>query len=173
MRLLIVTIGALLVVSAGSFGGSPAHANSDKEPALLERIKQLEERVAQLEKTIKKLESSAKEPPKTGTESKLIGTWMVVEADRKLASFRDMKFKGDGTCAVVWDPRVGGTNAAGYEMQLDATYQVIGTQLSIEHRHRGGGVSVAWRIASLTGDKLVVSGELEGKVYTVTYNRAK
>ena len=134
MRLAMVTVGVLLAYSVGLFVGSPAYANPDKEAGLLARIQKLEERVAQLEETIKKLQAIANKPPRTQAEAKLIGTWMIVEADRKTVGFPDMKFKGDGTCAVVWNPRPAEKNAAQFEAQLDAKYDVIGTQLAIEYR---------------------------------------
>jgi hypothetical protein len=174
MRLLILNVSAFLVVSVGFLARDPALANPDEEADLVSRLKKLEVRVAQLEDTIKKLQASAKEPPRTEAEAKLIGTWMVEDADKKSVSFPDIKFKGDGTCTVVYSPRPSERNAAQFETPLDAKYEVIGTYLTIEHRFKlGGGVSGKFRIASLTNEELVLSWELEGQVAKASYVRVK
>lgn len=172
MRTAVVTVGTLLALMAALFLRIPAYGNPETEADLLSRIKKLEDRVAQLEETIKTLQSST-EPPRTKTEAKLIGTWMAVDADRKIVSFPEMKFKGNGTCVVVWNPRPAETNASLREVQLDAKYEVIGTQLAIEHRNRGGGVGANYRIVSITDHELVWSWEHEGKSSTARYSRVK
>jgi hypothetical protein len=173
MRRLLIALGAIVILSLGFVAHGTAFGNPDKVPDLLARIEQLEKRVAQLEETIKKLQAGAAELPRTETETKLIGTWIVVETDKKSTTFPDMKFKGDGTCAVVYNPRPGAED--GVELQLDAKYQVIGTQLTIEYRAPlgGGGVGGSYRIISIANDELVLAWERDSKVSKMTYVRKK
>ncbi len=174
MRQVSVSVGAGLVFLVSVCACGPAYGDPGQEADLLSRIMALEERVAQLEQTIKKLEASASEPPRTQTETKLIGTWAVAEADRQTVAFPDMKFKRDGTCAAVWNPRPAEKDAAQLEMQIDAEYQVIGTQLTIEHRYKqGGGIYGNYRITLITDEELVLSWERQGKVTTMRYLRVK
>jgi hypothetical protein len=141
-----------------------AVADQDKDAELREKIEQLEKRIAELEKQIKELRAAAKAAPRTSLEDKLVGTWMVVDDDKKHAWLLDMKLNGDGTCSV-----------AHYSMgaKLNATYQVIGKQVVISLPK--GATSAAlgdFRIVALTETELVIERKNDGDRKT-RYTRAK
>lgn len=103
----------------------------------------------------------SKELPKTQTEMKLIGTWIVVDEDRKMAGLWDMKLKPDGTCEI--------TNEVPGSAAVNAKYRVVGSQLHVEQRP----LSWARRIVDVTDSELILEYELDEDVVRVRYNRAK
>ena len=64
-------------------------------------------------------------------QGKLIGTWVIVDADKKGAWHTDMKLNGDGTCIVA----TGGKTHTG-------TYRIVGKQIDF-HLPVAGGSGVA------------------------------
>jgi hypothetical protein len=110
MRSNSMTRTGLLVSCVLFLWGNTAFAQPSKEADLLARIQKLEKRIDELELVIIRLRASAKEDPRTEVEKKLVGTWLVSDADRKQAkvlqekgvvTLTDLKFKGDETCNLA------------------------------------------------------------------------
>jgi hypothetical protein len=147
---------AVLALAAAWVVLSPAaFADPPKEAELLKRIEQLEKRVTELEKLIDQPRRAGKEPA-TETEKKLVGNWVIVDADKKTAAdkklWTDLKFTADGSCALV---------SGGGEVIRGAKYQVtqIGsvTEIAMEWGAGGGGkFGVGCRIASVTDKELAL-----------------
>jgi len=167
-------LGVLALIASWGVLLSPhaAFADPPKEAELLKRIDQLEKRVAELEKVIKELRPSAKEPA-TETEKKLVGNWLIVDADKKTAAdksielWTDMKMNADGTCALV--------TADGRAQ--DAKYRVTVTQIAI----RGPSPTAPQfevllsevRIASVTETELVLEYKNRDGWWKMHYTRKK
>jgi hypothetical protein len=156
---------ALIAFCVAFFSAHAAFADQGKDADLRAQVQQLEKRVAELEKQIKDLRTSAREAPRTETEKKLVGTWVVSDADRKEAWFSDMKLNGDGTCSVVTSVIRAGP---------DGTYRVIGRQISFTVP-LGGGAFTGWegQIASVTEAELVIEMKKGDAVLKMHYTRAK
>jgi hypothetical protein len=142
---------AWVVLSPAAFADPP------KEAELLKRIEQLEKRVTELEKAVNQPRPPGKEQA-TETEKKLVGNWVIVDADKKTAAdkklvpWTDLKFTADGTCALV---------SGGGEVVRGAKYQVtqIGsvTEIAMEWGAGGGAkIGVGCRIASVTDKELAL-----------------
>ena len=133
-----------------------AFADPPKEAELLKRIEQLEKRVTELEKAINQPRPPGKEPA-TETEKKLVGNWVIVDADKKTAAdkklvpWTDLKFTADGTCALAYGEGM---------VVRDAKYQVtqVATVTQIDIDWKAGGAGIRWggRIASVTDTELVL-----------------
>jgi hypothetical protein len=160
---------AVLVALIGSWAvlwsARAASADASKEADLQARIGQLEKRVAELERTIRQLRASVKEAPRTETETKLVGTWVVAEADRKAAYFTDLKLNGDGTCGVAF-----GSSVAAVP---DAKYHVIGKQIVISIKDGNSTLSYERRITSITDAELVMEFKNGEAVVKTRYLREK
>jgi hypothetical protein len=131
-----------------------ALADSAKEAELLKRIEQLEKRIAELEKKIEE-HPSGQEPAKE-TAKKLVGNWVITDEDKKTAAdkkipvWTDLKFNGDGTCAMVFQ------NGTIYPTEK---YQVIeiGNVTRISSEQIVNGASTwEFRLASVTESELVL-----------------
>ena len=173
MRAYSMTRTGLLVSCVLFLSGNTTFAQPKKEADLLARIQKLEKRLDELELVIIQLRASAKEDPRTGVEKKLVGTWLVSDADRKQAkvlqekgvvTLTDLRFKGDGTCGVVIQSGLA---------FLDAKYQVIGKQMVINHKSEGVSRSWEFRIDSVTETELVLERKDRGEMIKVRYMRAK
>jgi hypothetical protein len=122
-------------------------ADQGKDADLLTRNRQLEKRVVELEQAIKEIRASPKEAPRTETEKKLVGTWVVSDADKKAAWYTDMKLQGDGTCDLVDRESKALSNT---------TYQVIGQHIVFTQKFGMGSLSWEGRLASITDAELVI-----------------
>jgi ABC-type uncharacterized transport system fused permease/ATPase subunit len=176
---------ALIVLMIPSWGlsANAAFADQGKDADLLARIQQLEKRVAELEQAIKQLRAlekrvaeleqaikqpreSAKEAPRTETENKVVGTWVVSDADKKVSPFTDLKLKDDGTCAVV----VTDSAAA----LPNGKYQIIGMQIVFTVKIGGNAsFSLGGRLLSVTDTELVMEYKKDDALVKVRYLRAK
>jgi hypothetical protein len=140
--------------------GNVAFAQPSKEADLLARIQKLEKRLDELELVIRQLRASAKEDPRTEVEKKLVGTWLVSDADRKQAkvepvkrvTLTDLRFKGDGTCGYVIQSGLA---------FLDAKYQVIGKQMVINYKDMSVSLTSEFRIDSITETELVLNNRAQ------------
>jgi hypothetical protein len=149
---------ALLSVAA-AFG----EQSKDKDADLRTQIQQLEKRVAELEKQIKELRASAKEAPRTEAETKLVGVWLIADADKKDALFSDMKLNGDGTYALV-----------GMLNTDNGTYRVIGKQIEFTiPAGKSASYGASGRLVSVTDKELVIERKKGDEVQTMHFTRAK
>lgn len=136
-------------------------AQQTKEEALLARIEALEKRVAQLEKAAKAVEAPGKKAEGTEVETKLIGTWTVVDADRKDALLHDLRFTKD---------RCSGSIKTSEGMELFThDYYLVGRQITVKVTTKVGLVNVERRVVSVSDTELV----LEVADKTVKYTREK
>jgi hypothetical protein len=142
-----------------------APAVPGKDTDLQARFGQLEKRLAQLEHILRQLPASAKELPPTETETRVVGTWVVAEADQKTATFSDLKLKGDGSCTVAF-----GSDQAAVP---DGKYHIIGKQIVITVKDDNVTRSYARRIASITDAELVMEYRNGDTVFKTRYLREK
>jgi hypothetical protein len=161
----------VLLVSCVLFlSGNIAFAQPSKEADLLARIQKLEKRIDELELLFVRLRASAKEDPRTEVDKKLVGSWLVSDADRKQArvepvkrvTLTDLRFKGDGTCGYVIQSGL---------VFLDAKYQVIGKQMVINYKDMSVSLPHEFRIESVTETELVLEDRRD--MIKVRYLRAK
>jgi hypothetical protein len=137
-----------------------------KSDELSTRVAQLEKRVAELEKIIKQMQAQAKESPRTTAETRLPGTWVIADDDRKLEGvFTDLKLKADGTGKGVinfpdrqWD---------------NMKYEVVGKQLQFREQRGSLTYSVTARLRSVRADELVLEYKIGEKLRQVRYTREK
>jgi hypothetical protein len=143
-----IVTAALLTATVLMLSARAAFADPDKDADLAAKVQQLEKRVAALEEAIKKLSPATDAP--TETERKLLGSWVLAEADKDYPVFTDMNLNDKGAC-VVEDPKVG--TLRGY------TFEVTGMTIDFEDR-RTGVVRYQndWKfhIASVTHEELVL-----------------
>jgi hypothetical protein len=169
-----------LVASCGILS-SPhvAFADAEKEADLLKRIDQLEKRVTELEKVVKEGRPSGKESA-TETEKKLVGNWVIVDADKKTAAdkklgdstfglgvWTDMKMNADGTCAVVKDDG----------MAHHGKYQMTVTQIALRGPNPNQSErEILWwegRVTSVTEKELVLEYKSGDEWVKLHYTRMK
>jgi hypothetical protein len=159
---LIVALVALIASGVAYFSANPTSVDQGKDAERQIQIQQLEKRVVELDQSIKELRASPKEAPRTETENKLVGTWVVSDADKKAAWFTDMKLKGDGSCDLVDSDSKALSNT---------TYQVIGKHIVFTQKIGMGSWSQEGRLASVTDAELVI--EVRGDSRKMHYTRAK
>src|SRR5262245_22971551 len=160
---LIASLVALIASGFAFFSAKAVTVDQSKDAEPRAQIQQFEKRVAELEQAIKELRASPGEAPRTETEKKLVGTWVVSDADKKTAWFTDMKLKGDGTCDLV--------GSDGKALSAERTYQVIGNHIVFTQKFPMGSFSWEGRLASVTDTELVI--EARGESRKIHYTRAK
>src|SRR5580692_5723458 len=167
MKSSTIAFMTILATGAAFLSTRAVIAQPDKEADLSARVAQLEKRVAELEKIINKSGASPAEPPRTEMEKSLIGTWQVVDADKKQSVLTDVKLKGNETCGVA-------LNADGRTVP-DAKYSVIGNKIKFVVPLDLSATAI-WdlRIASVTETELVMEqNNGDGTFVKIHYTRAK
>lgn len=156
--------------------GAVTGCNQQAKPdELAGRVQELEKRVAELEKGVQQSSPPAKDT-KTATENKLVGNWLVTEADRQAKGiFTDLKLKPDGTGMAV-------LNLGVPERQWNnLKYDLVGKQLLLRGEHGGQTYSIETRVQSVNDTELILEyrtefvrdGKRGDEVKQVRYTRDK